>query len=149
MPGRREIPCKCELDNPDKDGEPDTIAVTGKSCDQGHRWMSRKTISDSVEALIGAHFVGGGTVAAFEFMKWMNMEVEFEPDLAEAASQRAFVDPYVLKQTNLLDLESQLGYEFQNKALLVEAITHASQQDPEGRCYQVTRKNLAVQFEFS
>ena len=64
MPGRREIPCKCELDNPDKDGEPDTIALTGKSCDQGHRWISPKTIFDSVEALIGAHFFGGGTVAA-------------------------------------------------------------------------------------
>jgi endoribonuclease Dicer len=117
------------------------VVKIGKACDGGHRWMCSKTISDAVEALIGAHLVGGGAIAALEFMKWMNMEVEFERDLAEAAFQRAFVYPSVLRNTNLNGLESLLGYNFQNKALLVEAITHASQQDPEGGCcYQVILK---------
>ena len=35
--------------------------------------------------LIGALLVGGGAIAAVEFMKWMNMEIEFELELAEAS----------------------------------------------------------------
>ena len=35
--------------------------------------------------LIGALLVGGGAIAAVEFMKWMNMEIEFEPELAKAS----------------------------------------------------------------
>ena len=139
MHSRRLIPCRCNLENLGKHGNEDNLATDGKSCDEGHRWMSPKTISDAVEALIGAHFVGGGATAALEFMEWMNMEVDIEPDLAEAARQSASVDPVVLRDTNLDGLESQLGYEFQNKALLVEAITHASHQDSGGCCYQVNK----------
>lgn len=136
---RRVIPCCCNitnyLDNANCSiGKEDNMVKIGKACDEGHRWMCSKTISDVVESLIGAHLVGGGAIAALEFMKWMNMEVEFQHDLVEAAFQRAFVYPSVLRNTNLKGLESLLGYNFQNKALLVEAITHASQQDPEGGC---------------
>nr|AJA90756.1 Dicer-like 3 [Cycas revoluta] len=136
---RRAIACRCNLKNLEDSVKCSStrehkVVKIGKACGKGHRWMCSKTISDAVEALIAAHLVGGGPIAALELMKWMNMDVEFEPDLVEAAFQRAFVYPCVLRSTNLLGLESLLGYTFQNKGLLVEAITHASQQDPEGGC---------------
>lgn len=62
------------------------------------------------EALIGPHYVARDAPAAFEFMKWMNMEVDVEPDLPVGACPRAFVDPSVLRETNLHGLESVLGY---------------------------------------
>nr|AJA90772.1 Dicer-like 3 [Ginkgo biloba] len=110
------------------------VVKIGKTCDKGHRWMCSKTVADSVEALIGAYLVGGGLTAAFKFMSWMNIEVALEPALVEGAFKHASVHAHVLRNTNLHALESQLGYTFHNKALLVEAITHASQQDSEGGC---------------
>lgn len=112
----------------------DKIVKIGKTCDKGHRWMCSKTIADSVEALIGAYLVGKGLTAALEFMSWMNIEVACEPELVTSAFERASVHPNVLRSINIHGLESQLGYVFHNKGLLVEAITHASQQDFEGGC---------------
>ncbi|KAH9304310.1 hypothetical protein KI387_008714, partial [Taxus chinensis] len=136
---RRSVPCHCNLKNLEIYEKPsiekeDKVVRIGKACDEGHRWMCSKTISDVAEALIGAYLVGGGPAAALEIMKWMDMEVEVEVELVDAAFHRAFVYPCVLTSTNLNGLEILLGYEFKNKALLVEAITHASQQDPEGGC---------------
>ncbi|XP_057839229.2 endoribonuclease Dicer homolog 3b isoform X2 [Cryptomeria japonica] len=138
----KSVPCHCNPkkfesnENPSIEKENKVVRI-GKACDEGHRWMCSKTISDVVESLIGAYLVGGGPIAALEVMKWMNMEVEVEAELLEAAFDRAFVYPCVLRSTNLHGLEVLLRYEFKNKALLVEALTHASQQDPEGGgCYQ-------------
>ncbi|KAD0202479.1 hypothetical protein E3N88_44639 [Mikania micrantha] len=38
--------------------------LTGKRCDRGHRWLGSKSISDCVEALVGAYFVAGGLTGA-------------------------------------------------------------------------------------
>jgi endoribonuclease Dicer len=108
----------------------------GVLCDNGHRWIHSKTISDVVEALIGAHLVGGGVNAAIEFMQWMNMEVGIEDKSVEIASQRSFNYPSVL-DTNLYELESYLNYHFVNRCLLVEALTHCSLTKAEGPSYQV------------
>ena len=149
MAKRKASRCRCNLEDLGKTRKEDKLATDGKSCDEGHRWMSPKTISDVVEALIGTHYVKGDAPAAFEFMKWMNMEVDIEPDLAVAACPRAFVDPSVLRDTNLHGLESVLRYEFQNKALLVQAITHASLQGSKGGCCcQVYMKYISFIFTY-
>ena len=123
------VPCSC---NP---GDPNTLQM-GVVCDNGHRWIHSKTISDVVEALIGAHLVGGGVNAAIEFVQWMNMEVGIEDKSVEIASQRSFNYPSVL-DTNLDELESYLNYHFVNRCLLVEALTHCSLTEAEGPSYQV------------
>ncbi|KAH9301174.1 hypothetical protein KI387_012757, partial [Taxus chinensis] len=110
------------------------VVKVGKTCDKGHRWICSKTIADSVEALIGSYLVGGGLSAALKFMSWMNIPVAYEPGLVNLAVEHAFVHPDILRRINIHGLESQLGYFFLNKALLVEAITHASQEDSEGGC---------------
>ncbi|XP_057844127.2 endoribonuclease Dicer homolog 3a isoform X2 [Cryptomeria japonica] len=112
----------------------DKVVKVGKTCDKGHRWMCSKTIADSVEALIGSYLVGGGLSAALEFMSWLNIPVAYESGLVTMAFEHSSVHPSILSSINIHMLESQLGYVFHNKALLVEAITHASQEDSEGGC---------------
>lgn len=121
----------------------DTKVVVGKCCDRGHRWMGSKTISDCVEALIGAYYVGGGLTAALYLMKWLSIGSELEPSLVDEAITNASLHSYIPKAKEIEILESKLAYEFSTKGLLLEAITHASQQELEvGFCYQVVMGNL-------
>lgn len=116
----------------------DPKVVVGKSCDKGHRWMCSKTISDCVEALIGAYYVAGGLPAAIHMMKWLNIDVELEPSLVADAITMASLHSYTLKANEIAIMESKLHYEFSTKGLLLEAITHASDQESGGGyCYEV------------
>nr|XP_019070569.1 endoribonuclease Dicer homolog 3a isoform X1 [Solanum lycopersicum] len=116
----------------------DPKEVVGKHCDRGHRWMGSKTISDCVEALIGAYYVGGGFVAALKLMKWLGFKAELEPSLVEDAINTASLYSYTPKAKDIEDLELKLAYKFSIKGLLLEAITHATVQELEaGYSYQV------------
>uniref|UniRef100_A0A804L163 Dicer-like 3 n=1 Tax=Musa acuminata subsp. malaccensis TaxID=214687 RepID=A0A804L163_MUSAM len=128
------VPCKCGLnDNEVPNIILDTISdksiVIGKACDRGHRWLCSKTISDCVEALIGAYYVGGGLPAALAFIKWLGIDTEFEPDMVEEAIRTASGWTYLPKIHEIETLESKIGYKFTVKGLLLESITHASQQE--------------------
>ncbi|KAI3454024.1 hypothetical protein Pfo_010687 [Paulownia fortunei] len=115
----------------------DTKVLLGKACDRGHRWMVSKTISDCVEALIGAYYVGGGLTAALSFMKWLGIEAEVEHSLIDDAIKVASLYSYAPKAEDIGILESKLGYEFSTKGLLLEAITHATEPEQGvGYCYQ-------------
>ncbi|KAH0698362.1 hypothetical protein KY285_015597 [Solanum tuberosum] len=115
----------------------DPKEVVGKHCDRGHRWMGSKTISDCVEALIGAYYVGGGFVAALKLMKWLGVKAELEPSLVEDAINTASLYSYTPKAKDIEDLELKLGYKFSIKGLLLEAITHATVQELDaGYSYQ-------------
>ncbi|KAH7414675.1 hypothetical protein KP509_14G005300 [Ceratopteris richardii] len=142
--------CKCNLENStilgdsDDSGDQESgfVVRIGKTCSKGHRWMCSKTISDAVEALIGAFVSCGDSGPALGFMKWIGMEIDFDLALYEAARNRK-VHPKLLNSINIVGIESQLDYVFLNKALLVEALTHASKEDPHdsyesvgGGCYQ-------------
>lgn len=144
-PGQRSIrpvPCSCGVDALEVplDGKfqtEDTKIVVGKSCDRGHRWMGSKTIADCVEALIGAYYVGGGLNAALHLMKWFGIDVELEPSLVDEAIATASLRTYIPKANEIEILESKIGYEFSVKGLLLEAITHATEQElGVGYCYQ-------------
>ncbi|PHU09303.1 Endoribonuclease Dicer -like protein 3 [Capsicum chinense] len=111
--------------------------VVGKHCDRGHRWMGSKTISDCVEALIGAYYVGGGLVAALKLMKWLGVKAELEPSLVEDAISTASLYSYTPKAKDIDGLELKLAYKFSVKGLLLEAITHATVQELDvGYSYQ-------------
>lgn len=115
----------------------DTEIVIGKCCDNGHRWMGSKTISDCVEALIGAYYVGGGLNAAIQFMIWLGMDAQLDPSLVDKAITSASLHSYAPKVQNIQSLETQLGYQFAVKGLLLEAITHGTEEQDVGLCYQV------------
>ncbi|URE49742.1 Ribonuclease III domain, partial [Musa troglodytarum] len=119
------VPCKCglndtEVPNRSLDTNSDRSIVIGKACDRGHRWLCSKTISD---------YVGGGLPAALAFIKWLGIDTEFEPDVVEEAIRTASGWTYLPKIHEIETLESKIGYKFTVKGLLLESITHASQQE--------------------
>ncbi|KAK4485843.1 hypothetical protein RD792_008490 [Penstemon davidsonii] len=144
-PGQRSIwpsPCRHGVDTmevplDDKFVTEDIKLMIGKTCDIGHRWMGSKTISDCVEALIGAYYVGGGLKAAVCLMKWLGIEAEIEPSWIENAISVASLYSYVPRAKDIENLETKLGYEFSIKGLLLEATTHATETEQGvGYCYQ-------------
>ncbi|KAI9055853.1 hypothetical protein LZ554_000792 [Drepanopeziza brunnea f. sp. 'monogermtubi'] len=91
------------------------------------RTMSSKIPADVVEALIGACYEDGeiGFEKPLQCLKIFIPRIDWQP-LAQSQSllfQRA---PCVELPQTLRILEDMLGYEFNNKGLLVEAVTHAS-----------------------
>ncbi|XP_076937243.1 dicer-like protein 4 [Bidens hawaiensis] len=105
-------------------------------CNKGHHWLQKKTIADIVEALVGAFLVDSGFKAAIAFLKWLGIPVDFQHSQVAAicASSRVF-SPL----SGLIDisaLENRLGYRFQNKGLLLQALLHPSYHNNYGGCYQ-------------
>ncbi|XP_022754727.1 endoribonuclease Dicer homolog 3 isoform X2 [Durio zibethinus] len=140
-PGQRSlrpVRCKCGVDSLEvpldkKFQTEDPKIKVGKSCDRGHRWMCSKTISDCVEALIGAYYIAGGLISALHMMKWLGIDAELDPSLVAEAINRASLQSYV-PNDEIHIIESKIGYKFSVKFFLQEALTHASVH--EFYCYQ-------------
>lgn len=82
--------------------------------------------------------MGGGLKAAFAVLKWLQIETEIEEELIMEALSSASVRNYLPKVDVVELLEAKLGYTFQVKGLLIEALTHPSQQESGATyCYQV------------
>ncbi|KAG6417141.1 hypothetical protein SASPL_119292 [Salvia splendens] len=136
-PGQHSIwpsPCDHQLDTREVPLDnryftEETTIKLGKTCDRGHRWLASKTVSDCVEALIGAYYVGGGLAAAVSVMKWLGIEADFDHSLVEDAIRTASLYCHAPKAEDIATLESKLGYNFSTKGLLLEAITHAAQTE--------------------
>ncbi|XP_059641179.1 endoribonuclease Dicer homolog 3 [Cornus florida] len=136
-PGQRSIfpcPCSCGVDTLEvpldsKFLTEDPKVMVGKCCDKGHRWMGSKSISDCVEALIGAYYVGGGLVAALQLMKWLGVDAELDPSLVDEAIKSASLHSYIPRANEIETLEAKLAYNFSVKGLLLEAITHSTEQE--------------------
>ncbi|KAK7380380.1 hypothetical protein VNO78_32890 [Psophocarpus tetragonolobus] len=109
------------------------LSINGKKFYiRGKRKLKWKIIADVVEALIGAFLISGGEKAALLFMDWVGIKVNFN----KIPYERHF-DIQPEKLVNVSLLESQLKYSFQDRSLLVEALTHGSYMLPEvPRCYQ-------------
>ncbi|XP_030538472.1 endoribonuclease Dicer homolog 3-like isoform X2 [Rhodamnia argentea] len=144
-PGQRTLfpyPCTCGVDASEvpldsKFSTEDPKIVVGKCCDRGHRWMGSKTISDCLEALIGAYHVSGGLVAALHLMKWLEIDAEVDPSSVVEAINGASLHSLILSADDLATLETKIGYTFSVKGLLQEAVTHAScQEQGLAYCYQ-------------
>ncbi|KAF7813944.1 endoribonuclease Dicer-like protein 1 [Senna tora] len=54
-----------------------------ESDSSSYRVLSSKTLADVVEALIGVYYVEGGKNAANHLMKWIGIQIEFDPDQLE------------------------------------------------------------------
>ncbi|KAK1414006.1 hypothetical protein QVD17_29743 [Tagetes erecta] len=105
-------------------------------CNKGHHWLQKKTVADIVEALVGAFLVDGGFKAAIAFLKWIGIPVDFkDSDVADiCASSRIFTALSGL--VDISALENLLGYQFQHKGLLLQALLHPSYHNNYGGCYQ-------------
>lgn len=91
------------------------------------RVMSSKTLADVVESVIGVSYIDGGLVKALQCMSLFLGEGQFKDFqttrnvLFEAVEPKNMALPAIYEP-----LEETIGYVFQEKTLLVEAITHAS-----------------------
>uniref|UniRef100_A0A803M389 Endoribonuclease Dicer homolog 1 n=1 Tax=Chenopodium quinoa TaxID=63459 RepID=A0A803M389_CHEQI len=107
-----------------------------ESDSSSYRVLSSKTLADVVESLIGVHYVEGGKVAANHFMKWIGIEIEFNPEDIECPKRPSTVPEGVLRSVDFDGLEGALKIQFRDRALLIEAITHASRPSSGVACYQ-------------
>lgn len=141
----RPVPCKCGVDTAEvpldeKFCTEDPKVVLGKCCDKGHRWVVSKTIADCVEAIIGAYYVDGGIIAALHVIKWLGIDADLDVSSVADAITSASLRSCTLRDTEIVTLESKIGYEFAVKGLLLEAITHTSDQElGVNYCYQVVK----------
>ncbi|KAL8265490.1 hypothetical protein R6Q59_023620 [Mikania micrantha] len=103
-----------------------------------YRVLSSKTLADVVEALIGVYYVEGGKKAANHFMKWVGIEVDFDPVTEVEAQIRppGSVPDSIIRSIDFDSIEGSLNFKFRDKSLLVEAITHASRPSSGVSCYQ-------------
>ncbi|XP_057980803.1 endoribonuclease Dicer homolog 1 [Malania oleifera] len=100
-----------------------------------YRVLSSKTLADVVEALIGVYYVEGGKKAANHLMNWIGFQIEFDPE-AICTTRRSTIPESILKSVNFDVLEVALNIKFNDRGLLVEALTHASRPSSGVSCYQ-------------
>lgn len=81
-----------------------------------------------MEALIGAAYLHGGFDLAVECCEFFDLGLKWEKISLRVQSILSRVESVDNFPTNATDVERMLGYTFNQKLLLVEAITHASYQ---------------------
>ncbi|GMP43986.1 hypothetical protein CsSME_00013129 [Camellia sinensis var. sinensis] len=107
-----------------------------ESDSSSYRVLSSKTLADVVEALIGIYYVEGGKKAANNLMKWIGIQIDFGPKELECTTRPSNVPESILRSINFDALEGALNIKFEDRGLLVEAITHASRPSSGVSCYQ-------------
>lgn len=101
--------------------------------------MCSKTVSDCVEALVGAYYVGGGIAATLWVMRWFGIDIICDIKQVQKVKSIASHRCYLSKLKDIEELEAKLQYNFSVKSLLLEAITHPSLQELRvDYCYQVS-----------
>ncbi|KAE8653040.1 hypothetical protein Csa_019548 [Cucumis sativus] len=105
-------------------------------CSKGHHWLQKKTISDVVEALVGAFLVDSGFKAAIAFLKWIGIQVEFEASLVTDALMASNAYVLLADSIDISALQNSLGHRFLHKGLLLQALVHPSYHKHGGGCYQ-------------
>ncbi len=108
-----------------------------------HSRVGDKSVADCVEALIGAYFRNGGLDGAFRIMDYLGMRGPLENGSAEKYSRKTAM-PVLQSNLNsnvpisfLEDLEEILQYEFKDKRIVIEALTHPTfMGNKETKCYQ-------------
>ncbi|KAK8581994.1 hypothetical protein V6N12_072193 [Hibiscus sabdariffa] len=105
-------------------------------CSRNHHWLHKKTISDVVEALVGAFIVDRGFQAATAFLRWIGIRVDFQGSQINSicTASKRFMPLSSLVDTEAL--ENLLGYQFLHKGLLLQAIVHPSYNRHGGGCFQ-------------
>lgn len=105
------------------------------------QFVSKKNIADSMEALIGVYLLTTGIKGAITVMNWMGLktvpnieDVKFNtangfPVLTPTyglCSNQSEEEEILHLYSGLDEFEKRLKYSFKNKALLIEALSHAS-----------------------
>ncbi|OQU81937.1 hypothetical protein SORBI_3006G142775 [Sorghum bicolor] len=135
-------PCKVVC-NPDREAtlhpkniDPDRRENCNLRCTKSHHWLHRKTIADVVESLLGAFLVECGFKAAFAFLRWIGIKVDFENSALYRVLDASSTNLSLMNYMNISELEELIGYTFKHKGLLLQAFVHPSFNKHSGGCYQ-------------
>ncbi|WDK09707.1 RNase3 domain-containing protein [Colletotrichum graminicola] len=101
-------------------------SVLSRGEDKSMRKMSTKTLADIVEALIGASMIDGGLDKALKCMSIFLQQINWRTLDACRLALYNFSPPDVELPSTLEPLEHLIGYKFDRKTLLIQAMTHAS-----------------------
>ncbi|KAI0923161.1 hypothetical protein AcV7_005748 [Taiwanofungus camphoratus] len=88
--------------------------------------LSTKVLADVVESLLGAAYEHGSFGTAVDCAKMFGLGLPWEPLPVRVGAMLANTEELQDPPTQLKFIEQILGYEFSCKALLVQALTHAS-----------------------
>ncbi|KAI6147431.1 hypothetical protein BKA82DRAFT_4153541 [Pisolithus tinctorius] len=101
------------------------VAESGKSNNETEQ-LSTKMLADVVESLIGAAYLHGGFNLGIECARLFQLGLSLTglEDNVEKILGR--VEPSADLSGQLVHVEQMIGYTFQRKLLLIEALTHAS-----------------------
>lgn len=97
---------------------------------ESKRQMSTKILADVVEALIGAAYLDGAVEKALSCLEVFLPEIPWLPLSQRHASLYDTVTPVGPSPPRFIDLERLIGYNFNKKTLLIEAMTHPSYSGP-------------------
>uniref|UniRef100_V5GZ09 Endoribonuclease n=1 Tax=Anoplophora glabripennis TaxID=217634 RepID=V5GZ09_ANOGL len=98
------------------------------------QYIGDKHVADVVESLLGAYFKHNGFIGGIKFVEWMGIipATENIENLLKAPAP----DPIIDKRASLhkinfhipcwQEIEDILGYQFKNRAYLLQALTHSS-----------------------
>ncbi|AQK44789.1 dicer-like 103 [Zea mays] len=135
-------PCKVVC-NPDREAtlhpkniDPDRRENCNLRCTKSHHWLHRKTIADVVESLLGVFIVECGFKAAFAFLHWIGIKVDFENSAFYRVLDASSTNLSLMNYMNISELEELIGYTFKRKGLLLQAFVHPSFNKHSGGCYQ-------------
>lgn len=114
--------------------------------------LKPKTISDSIEALIGGVMIHSGIRNACLFMKSLGIysnEFALDANCAQAnwfkkydffehdpSGKLSEFQTTMYRRNDFKSLESKMGYTFKNKALLIQAFKHVSHEHREFPSYE-------------
>ncbi|GJN27074.1 hypothetical protein PR202_gb15060 [Eleusine coracana subsp. coracana] len=95
-----------------------------------------QTIADVVESLLGAFIVECGFKAAFAFLHWMGIKIDFKVTSLYRVLDASSSNLSLLNYIKVAELEELIGYKFKHKGLLIQAFVHPSFNKHSGGCYQ-------------
>lgn len=111
-------------------------AKTEVRCSKCHHWLRKKTIADTVEALVGAFVVDSGFKAATAFLKWIGIHTDFKESQLKSICSASKIFMPLADEIDVLGIERLLDYSFIHKGLLIQAFIHPSYNKHGGGCYQ-------------
>nr|AVK59458.1 Dicer-2-PA [Nezara viridula] len=121
---------------PADDSTHSSLGVIGQQC------VVDKVVADSIEALIGVYLEECGVEGAFILCKWLKILPEEMSDIYKVLHAPA-PSAQILDHGDVNDvlimpevLESILGYRFQDRSYLLQALTHCSYRQNFTDCYQ-------------
>ncbi|OUC47858.1 RNase3 domain protein [Trichinella nativa] len=97
--------------------------------------ISDKGVADCVEALIGAYLLFCGTRRTLDFLHWLGLKVEDENFDLYGVAKSALINNSADSEARLKTLwnrfslsqfENIIGYQFKDRSLLVQALTHST-----------------------